>query len=47
MKVWKWLGWDTKDARTERLVNSNWHGTARTLAWCCAFAFMVFMIWGA
>ena len=23
MKIWKWLGWDTKEARTERVRDNN------------------------
>lgn len=29
MKIWKWFGWDNKDARTERNIDNNVHQTAR------------------
>lgn len=38
MRFWKWFGWDTKDARTERNYNNNWHGTLRTAMWCIVLA---------
>jgi len=27
MRIWKWLGWDTKEARTERNRDNNYHST--------------------
>ncbi len=34
MKVWKYLGWDTKEARTERVKDTNRHNTIQTIAIC-------------
>ena len=34
MRIWKALGWDTKEARTERVKDNNKHGTIRTVAFC-------------
>lgn len=33
MRIWKMLGWDTKDARTERNVNNNQARNFQTLIW--------------
>ncbi len=34
MKIWKYLGWDTKEARTDRVKNTNWHTTIQTALIC-------------
>ena len=36
MKIWKWFGWDTKEARTERNYNNNLHATIQTAIVCIA-----------
>lgn len=45
MKIFEALGWDTREHRTERLRQRNWHGTARTFAWVVFFAFLAALIW--
>jgi len=57
MRVWKWLGWDTKEARTQRVLDNNKHGTERnretnyqtTIRWavvCIAAVFIAYFIRG-
>lgn len=36
MRIWKWLGWDTKEARTDRVKNINWHSTIQWGMLCLA-----------
>ena len=36
MKIWKWLGWDTRGDRTERLRDSNRHSTLQWGMTCVA-----------
>lgn len=38
MKVWKYLGWDTKEARTERNKDNNLHATIQTAMICVVMA---------
>lgn len=49
MKIWKWLGLNTKEARIEmnrenqsagieKTRNTNWHSTVQTIAICAVLA---------
>jgi hypothetical protein len=38
MKIWKYLGWDTKEARTERNKDNNYHSTIQTAMVCVVLA---------
>lgn len=38
MKIWKYLGWDTKEARTERNQNNNLHSTIQWAMICIVLA---------
>lgn len=42
MRIWKWLGWDTKDARTERVKHSNIHSTIQWGMFCVAIAVVAY-----
>ena len=42
MRVWKWLGWDTKEARTERNRDNNKHNTIQWAMACVAIMFMAY-----
>lgn len=44
MRLWKALGWDTKEARTERNVTNNWHSTIRTAVIGVAAIVIVYLI---
>jgi hypothetical protein len=46
MKFWKWFGWDTKDARTERNYDNNTNKTARWMSGCLAAVLIALIIWG-
>lgn len=45
MNIWKWLGWDTKEARTERNIDNNKHSTIQWVAGCIAAIIIVALIW--
>lgn len=36
MNIWKWFGWDNKDARNDRARNFNIHSTIQWVAICIA-----------
>ncbi len=38
MKIWKMLGWDTKEARTERNRHNNIHSTIQWAMICTVLA---------
>lgn len=38
MKIWEWLGWDTKEARTERNRDNNLHSTIQIGMICVVLA---------
>ena len=38
MKIWKYLGWDNKEARTERNYNNNRHATIQVAMICVVVA---------
>lgn len=46
MKLWKWFGWDTKDARTERNYDNNKHATVQWVAGCVAVVLFAWIVWG-
>jgi hypothetical protein len=45
MKIWKWLGWDTKEARTERNQDNNRHATIQWAMFWGALVIIAAMIW--
>lgn len=42
MKIWKALGWDTKEARTERNRNDNLHSTIQVAMICVVLAMALY-----
>ena len=42
MKIWKWFGWDTKEARIEKNRHNNIHTTIQTAIWAVAIVLAVY-----
>jgi hypothetical protein len=45
MRIWKWFGWDTKDARTERNHHNNKHSTIQWTMLMVAAVLIAAIIW--
>ena len=45
MKIWKWLGWDTKEARTERNYDNNKHSTYQWLIFMVGLCVFGYLVW--
>ena len=43
MKVWKYFGWDTKEARTDRVKDNNYHTTIQTAIWGIVAVVAIFL----
>ena len=43
MKVWKWFGWDTKEARIEKNRDNNLHST---IQWAMICAVLLAAMYG-
>ena len=44
MRIWKYLGWDTKESRTERNLTNNNHATLKWGFGCIAIIVVVYII---
>ena len=47
MKIWKYLGWDTKEARTDRVKDTNYHGTVQWVVFVLGLVVISYFIWGS
>jgi len=45
MRIWKWLGLDTKEARTDRVKDSNNHSTIQWALLMLAAVVIAGFIW--
>lgn len=45
MRIWKWLGWDTKESRNERNKDNNKHSTMQWAIVMVAAVIISAIIW--
>jgi hypothetical protein len=45
VNIWRWLGWDTREARTERVKDTNWHSTIQWAIFMGGLVVIAAFIW--